>query len=167
MEYFMTSSNFSPALGELSTNWLRLFTESCEMLNATAQVVKVRTKRIAMAGPLPSERDRNEFSLMSREKGEAVSESIQAMGSGFISLGLALAMDASKHIWATEAAAMALLSSRSATQWLECQATLLKVAAATPVNPLHLASSTTRVVQETLAPIHGRATANAKRLGAP
>jgi len=166
LEHFMTSSTFSPALGELSTNWLRLFTETCEMLNATAQVVKVRTARLAMAGPLPNEQDRIEFSLMSREKSEAVSESVQALGSGFVDLGLALAMDTSKHIWATSAAAAELASSRSTTQWLECQAALLKVASASPANPLQLASSTTRVVQESLAPIHGRATANAKRLGA-
>jgi len=162
----MTSSTLSPALGELSTNWLRLFTDTCEMLNATMEVVKVRTARIAMAGPLPNERDRTEFSLMSREKSEAVSESIQAMGSGFVSLGMALAMDTSKYVWDTSAAAAALASSHSTTQWLECQAALVKVAAASPANPLKLASSTTRVVQESLAPIHGRATANAKRLGA-
>jgi hypothetical protein len=161
----MTSSAFSPSLGELSTNWLRLFTQTCEMLNATTQVVKVRTARMAMAGPLPNERDRVEFNLMSREKSEAAAESIQAMGSGLVSLSMALAMDTSKHIWATSAAAAALASSRSSTQWLECQTALLKVAVASPANPLQLASSTTRVVQESLAPIHGRATANAKRLG--
>jgi hypothetical protein len=161
-----TCSTFSPSLGELSKNWLRLFTETCEMLNATTQVVKVRTARMAMAGPLPNERDRVEFSLMSREKSEAVSESLQAMGSGFVNLGMALAMDTSKHIWATSAAASALASSQSATQWIECQAALVKIAAASPANPLQLANSTARVVQQSLAPIHNRATANAKRLGA-
>jgi hypothetical protein len=165
-ENFMNSYTFSPTLDEFSTNWLRLFTETCEMFNATTQVVKARTARIAMAGPLPNERDRTEFSLMSREKTEAMSESIQAMGSGFVGLGMELAKDTSKYIWETSAAAAALASSRSATQWLECQATLAKVAAASPANPLRLASSTTRVVHESLAPIHGRATANAKRLGA-
>ncbi len=162
----MTSSTFSPALGELSTNWLRLFAETCEMLTATTEVVKVRTTRLVMAGPLPNERDRTEFSLMSREKSEAANESLQAMGSGFIGLSMGLAMATSKHIWATSAAAADLASSRSAAQWLEHQAALVKVAAASPANPLQLASSATRVVQESLAPIHGRATANAKRLGA-
>jgi hypothetical protein len=166
MEWFMTSFAFCPPLHDLSTNWLRVFTEICEMLNATTQVVKVRTARMAMAGPLPNERDRVEFSLMGLEKSEAASESILAMGSGFINLGLALAMDVSKHIWATSAAAAALASSRSATQWLERQAALLKIAADSPANPLQLANSTARVMQESLAPIHGRATANAERLGA-
>ena len=160
----MNSSTFSPSLGELSTNWLRLFTDTCEMLSATTRVVKVRTTRMAMAGPLPTERDRVEFSLMSREKSEAASESIQAMGSGFVSLGMTLARDTSKHIWATSEAASALASSRSAKQWIECQAALLKIAAASPADPLQLASSTARVVRESLAPIHERATANAKRL---
>ena len=162
----MTSFAFCPPLHDLSTNWLRVFTEICEMLNATTKVVKVRTARMAMAGPLPNERDRVEFSLMGLEKSEAASESILAMGSGFINLGLALAMDISKHIWATSAVAAALASSRSATQWLERQAALLKIAADSPANPLQLANSTARVMQESLAPIHGRATANAERLGA-
>jgi len=161
----MTSSAFSPPLAELSRNWLRVFTETCEMLNATSQVVKARTTRMVMAGPLPNERDRVEFSLMSREKSEAASESIQAMGSGFINLGLALAMETSKYIWATSTAASALASSQSTAQWLERQAALLKIAANSPAHPLQLASSTARVVQEGLAPIHGRATANAERLG--
>src|SRR5471032_225678 len=147
----MTYSTFSPSLSELSKNWMRLFTETCEMLGATAQVVKVRTARMAMAGPLPNERDRVEFSLMGLEKSEAASESILAMGSGFINLGLALAMDVSKHIWATSAAAAALASSRSATQWLERQAALLKIAADFPANPSQLANSTAHVVQESLA----------------
>jgi hypothetical protein len=166
MERFMTSLAFSPPLGELSSNWLRVFTEVCEMLHATTQVVNVRTTRMAMAGPLPNERDSAEFTLMSREKSEAASESILAMGSGLINLGLALAADISKHVWATSAAAAALASSRSATQWLERQAALLKIAADFPANPSQLANSTAQVVQESLAPIHGRATANAKRLGA-
>jgi hypothetical protein len=161
----MTSSAFSPPLAELSRNWLRVFTETCEMLNATSQVVNARTTRMVMAGPLPNERDRIEFSLMSREKSEAASESIQAMGSGFINLGLALAMETSKYIWATSTAASALASSQSTAQWLERRAALLKIAAASPANALQLASSTARVVQESLAPIHGRATANAERLG--
>jgi hypothetical protein len=46
------------------------------------------------------------------------------------------------------------------------QAALLKIAADFPANPLQSARSTAHVVQESLAPIHGRATANAKRLGA-
>lgn len=162
----MNTSVFLPSLDELSTNWLRIFTETCEMLNATTQVVKARTARMAMAGPLPNEQDRVEFSLMSREKSEAASESIQAMGSGFINLGLALAMETSKYIWATSAAASALVSSQSSAQWLQRQAALLKIAADSPANPLQLASSTARVMQESLAPIHGRATANAERLGA-
>jgi hypothetical protein len=165
-EDHMNTSVFLPSLDELSTNWLRIFTETCEMLNATSQVVKARMARLAMAGPLPNERDRIEFNLMGREKSEAAFESIEAMGSGFVSLGMALAMDTSKHIWATSTAASALASSQSAAQWFECQATLLKIATDSPSNPLQLASSTARLMQEGLAPIHGRATANAERLGA-
>jgi hypothetical protein len=162
----MNTSVLLPSFAELSTNWWRIFTETCEMLNATTPVVKARMARLVMAGPLPNERDRIEFNLMRREKSEAAFESIEAMGSGFVSLGMALAMDASKYIWATSAAAAALASSQSAAQWFACQAELLKIATDSPSNPLQLASSTARVMQAGLAPIHGRATANAERLGA-
>src|ERR1700730_1293447 len=75
-EDHMNTSVFLPSLDELSTNWWRIFTETCEMLNATTQVVIARMARLAMAGPLPNERDRIEFNLMGREKNEAAFESI-------------------------------------------------------------------------------------------
>lgn len=162
----MTSVPFSPALAELSEGWLHLFSEVCDMLHATSDVVKIRTTRMASAGPLPNDRDRAEFALMGREKGEAASESILALSSGFIGLGVAFATAASKHLWTTSAASVALGSSTSATQWNERHAALLEVLAQTPANPLQLASSTTRIVKEGLSPIRDRATANARRLGA-
>lgn len=167
MENIMPSSTLSQPVIEVSTNWSRLFTEMCELLHATMHVVSFRTTRMAIAGSAPDEQDRREFSLMSREKGEAASESIRAMGSGLINLAMVLAKDTSYHLWATSAAATALASSRSAAQWFERQAELLRVATDCPANPLQLVSSATCLMQDILAPIHGRATANAKRLGAP
>lgn len=138
----------------------------CELLQATIHVVTVRTTRMAIAGPSPDEQDRREFSLMSVEKGEAASESIVAMQSGLMNLTMGLAKDTSDHLWATSAAATTLASSRSAEQWFEGQTELLRLATDFPASPLQLVSSTTSLMQEILAPIHGRATANARRLGA-
>ncbi|MFS8975896.1 hypothetical protein PO002_15540 [Cupriavidus necator] len=160
-----------PALSQpvidVSTNWSRLFSEMCELLEATMQVVSVRTTRMAIAGPSPDEQDRREFSLMSVEKGQAAAESILAMQSGLMNLIMVLVKDTSDHLWATSAAATTLASSRSAAQWFERQTELLMFATDFPANPLQLVSSATSLMQETLAPIHSRATANARRLGAP
>ncbi len=139
----------------------------CELLEATMQVVSVRTTRMAIAGPSPDEQDRREFSLMSVEKGEAASESILAMHSGLMNLTMVLAKDTNAHLWATSAAVTTLVSSRSATQWFECQTELLRFATDFPAHPLQLVSSATSLMQEILAPIHNRATANARRLAAP
>ncbi|AGW90727.1 MULTISPECIES: polyhydroxyalkanoate granule-associated phasin [Cupriavidus] len=162
----MPSSAISQPVIDVSTNWSRLFSEMCELLQATIHVVTVRTTRMAIAGPSPDEQDRHEFSLMSVEKGEAASESLLAMQSGLINLTLGLAKDTSDHLWATSAAATTLASSGSAAQWFERQTELLRLATDFPASPLQLVSSATSLMQEILAPIHGRATANARRLGA-
>ncbi|WP_316156722.1 polyhydroxyalkanoate granule-associated phasin [Cupriavidus sp. BIC8F] len=155
-----------PVLDASATSSSRLFSEMCELLQAAIHVVSIRTTRMAIAGPAPDEQDQREFSLMSIEKGEAASESLLAMGSGWINLTMSLAKDTSDHLWATSAAAATLACSRSAAQWFERQADLLQLAAGFPGNPLKLADLATNLMQEILAPIHGRAMANAKRLGA-
>lgn len=162
----MSASIFYPALDELSTTWQCVIADVSEMLRAATQVIGLRTARMATAGLLPNARDRHEFSLMSREKVEAASESVQAMGSGFVNLGMELAMETSRHMWATSVAAIALGSSGTTAQWLERQVALVKIATEYPPHPLKLASSAAHLVQDRLAPIHDRATANAKRLGA-
>lgn len=149
---------------DVSKNWSRLFDEVCELHNATLQVVGIRTTRMAIAGPVPDMQDQREFSLMSSEKGEAASESILAMGSGLMNMTMALAKDTSAHLWATSAAATTLASSLSVAQWCERQTEFLRLATNFPANPLHLVDSATCLMREVLAPIHGRATANAKRL---
>jgi len=88
------------------------------------------------------------------------------MGSGFVNLAMELARSASQHLWATSAAVTALASSGTVKQWFERHAALLKLATEYPANPLPLAGSTARLMRDTLEPIHARATANAKRLGA-
>lgn len=162
----MTILFSSPAPEKLSENWFRLVTELSEMLGATAQVVSVRVVRIAFAGPLPDERDRAEFSLMGREKPEAMSESLQAFTSGFANMGMEFAAQASGQAWVTSTAASEIAASRSATQWLERQTAFLEMSASSAVDSLRLMWSAVRVMRDGLMPIHDRVTANARRLGA-
>lgn len=53
--------------------------QATEMAMAVPHVVAHRVTRMALAGPVLSERDRTEFELMSAEKTSAMVESIQAM----------------------------------------------------------------------------------------
>lgn len=159
------SSRHGPVF-DVSCNWFRLFAEVCELLNATTQVVRLRTVRMALAGPVPSPRDRAEFSIMGTEKCEAASESIEAMNSGVIKLAVEFTSDTCNLICAMSTAPTGFASGRPVTQGREHQPGFLTAVIQTPSNPLYLASSMTSLVREILAPIHGRATANARRLGA-
>lgn len=161
-----SASPVSQTADSVATDSARLFGDICDLLQAATHVVSHRTTRMAMSGPSPNDRDQREFSLMSSEKGEAATESILAMTSGWFSLTTTLARDTSEHLLATSAAAAMLASSGSISQWFEHQAAFWTLAAKYPVNPLQLASLSTRLTQDVLAPIHSRALANAKRLGA-
>jgi len=161
----MPSSTLAQPALEISTDWSELFDDINSLHRATMQVMAIRMTRMTVAGPTPDARDQLELSLMSSEKSEAASESIQAMGSGFVNLAMVLARDTSQHLWATSAAVTALASSGTPTQWFERHAALLKLATESPANPLPLADSAARLMRDTLEPIHARATANAKRLG--
>lgn len=164
----MRSDSLVPRTADnVSTDSARLFADIYDLFQASMRVVSHRTTRMAMAGPAPNDRDQREFSLMSIEKSEAATESILAMTSGWFSLTSTLARDTTEHLVATSAAAAMLVSSRSISQWFEHQAALCSLAAEYPVNPVQLASLSTRLMQEILAPIHGRVIANAKRLGVP
>jgi len=162
----MNSSASSHSYGELSAIWWHVFADASEMFSASTQVVGHRTARMAMAGPLPNSRDRTEFDLMQHEKVDAAKESARAISLGFLNLSTELILETNRSIWEASTAALALGSSRTATQWIERQAALLKIAATYPAQPLQLARSTAHLLQDGLAPIHIRATANAKRLGA-
>ena len=53
--------------------------QSTELMNASTQVVAHRMTRMALAGPVPSARDRKEFQRMFQEKQQAFVESWVAM----------------------------------------------------------------------------------------
>ena len=69
--------------------WMQLATQTAEMLVASAQVISVRTARMAAAGPTPNARDRREFSRMGTEKVAAAGKSAMAAGTRLPALMLA------------------------------------------------------------------------------
>ena len=108
-------------------------------------VVAHRVARMAQAGARPSTRDRREFTLMGAEKAAAFYESWAAMGNA--------ALRAQQSLWLT------MMRNAAMVPWGAARpASVMPTTAALTQHAL-------RVMSQGLAPVHRRATANAKRLG--
>nr|WP_315596043.1 polyhydroxyalkanoate granule-associated phasin [uncultured Cupriavidus sp.] len=156
----------APLVFRPSLDTSHIFLDLFELIQASIQVVALRTTRLAFAGPLPDEQDRREIDLMSFEKGEAASESILALSTGWVDLAMTLAKNANEQFVAATSAAAMLVSNPSSAQWSEHQAELWRLAAKLPAVPLELAGLATNLLEDTIAPYRRRVTANAKRLSA-
>jgi hypothetical protein len=118
--------------------WSRIALQFGEMWLASLQVIAYRTTRMAAAGPMPDARDREEFSLMGQEKVQAASESAMAFAAHLANRERNFGIPALGDV-ASGTAAFAAVSEMSAF--------------------------VARLAGSGLAPIHARATANARRLG--
>jgi hypothetical protein len=94
----------------------------------------MRTARMLAAGANPSARDRREFQRMGNEKVLAYWESMNAMGLQLAKAQQDYALFAMRQWW---------------SPW---------------VSPWSMAASATKVFEQGLAPLHKRASANARRL---
>jgi hypothetical protein len=144
--------------------WLDLATRNTEMLMAAAQVITHRTQRMAAAGPQPNARDRREFARMGSEKVDAARESATAMGAQMMALPWDLGLRWWQAASRASAAAGALGASRTPAQALARGKTLANALQATGHAAAHASSAGARVAGRGLAPIHAKATANARRL---
>ncbi|HNW61816.1 MAG TPA: hypothetical protein PKJ32_02365 [Piscinibacter sp.] len=116
--------------------------QAAELAFAVPQVVGHRITRMAMAGHLPSERDRKEFDLMVAEKNSAFAQSWVAMANQ--SLVAQQALSAS---------------------WLRTLCSPIGIGAPSVSTVLHqVHGATLGVLGKGLAPVHRKAVANAKRL---
>ncbi len=116
--------------------------KAVELAVAVPQVVAHRVTRMAIAGQALSERDRREFEVMVAEKKTAFAEAWQAMAKQSLRSNQTLAASLLRSIWSP--------SPRG-------KPTAGKVAA-------QLQSAALSVFGKGLAPVHRKATANAKRL---
>lgn len=165
MKYNATRESAANTAANPYAVWSRLADQTAEMMTASAQVIGHRSARMAMAGPLPSQCDQREFSLMGQEKIEALSESAHAVTIRMMGLHQQLAKLALRQLLdgTTDLLALAV-------------ATFIKPHAPGPGKLLskHITNSTETiselnasladVAQTGLQPLHSRATANAKRL---
>jgi hypothetical protein len=116
--------------------------KASELATAAQQVVAHRVTRMVMAGPLPSARDRTEFTRMVQEKHDAFSAAWSAMSAQALVANQALALS----LWRT-----------LCFPWLGGGATPGAMA-----TQLH--SAGLGVLNKGLAPVHRTAVANARRL---
>lgn len=116
--------------------------KSSELAAAASQVVAHRVTRMVLAGPMPSERDRTEFTRMVNEKHQAFSESWLAMAAQSLVAQQTIATTAWRSL---------------CYPWLGGGAT--PGAMATQMQKAGMG-----VIEKGMAPVHRKAVANAKRL---
>jgi hypothetical protein len=121
----------------------RLAAKTSELASAVPQVMAHRLARMAVAGPKLSERDRKEFARMFAEKNSAFSESWKAMAQQALRSNQALTMSLARSFWTPPSLRRKAAGSALAVQWN---------------------NAALDVFGKGLAPVHRKATANAKRL---
>jgi len=119
-----------------------LIAKAAELAFAAPQVVAHRVARMAMAGPVLSERDRREFRLMGAEKTAAFSEAWNAMAAHAFRANQALAVSFAQSLWSPSPKGRP-----SATEMA-----------------VQLQDAALGMLDKGMDPVHRKAVANAKRL---
>ena len=160
----MSRNAFRPALFDPFTLWADLALRTTEMLVASSQVIGTRIGQIARAGANPSARDIKEFTLMGSEKLKAATQSSLAIATRLQSANYQL-MARGWQQWVANLAAMgALASSRTFGEALSRQSRLFHSLARSGHTHSRWSGDTARLLSAALEPVHGAATANARRL---
>jgi hypothetical protein len=146
--------------------WGTLGLKAVQMSTAAAQVIAIRTTRMAVAGLNPTAADKREMTLMGAEKVDAFSRAGQALAMGALPLVAGMAGQAFKTGLDLFTATSRLAASRTIPQTMARQRQLADTLMRGSPGAQHGAASTAtaRLAHRTLAPVHRKATANAKRL---
>ena len=134
------------------------------MMVASAQVIGHRGFRMAAAGSNPGARDRAEFALMGQEKVDAVQESVQAMTSEAMDIGMTIAAEMVSNMIAAGQAGLDLAVSATPMQAARRQIAWVQALTAVSATAMDTSGNAARVTGRGLQPFHTRARANAKRL---
>ena len=146
--------------------WADVALTTQEMLLSAAAVVQLRTERMALAGLAPSAADQVEFQLMGQEKLAAVSESGAAIANQLNTTGQALTQRTVRDWLGATTAWLGLATSLTPAQAAAHSHELFNASHRAIATATQMTSASARVVQRGLKPIHAKATANARRLGA-
>ena len=140
--------------------WNSLGVKTLQMSAAAAQVIAIRTTRIATHGLNPNAADRREMTLMGAEKVDAFSRAGQALATGAIPLVAGMAGQALRTSMDLMNASAHLAASRTIPQTMARQRKL----ADTLMRGAPASKATAQLAHRALAPVHQKATANARRL---
>ena len=146
--------------------WGTLGLKAMQMSASAAQVIAIRTTRMALAGANPSAADRRENSRMVTEKVDAFSRAGQTLATGAAPLLAGMAGQAFRTSLDLLNAATQLASSRTIPETMARQRRLAHTLMRNTPSGQHgtLSNDTARLAHRALAPVHRKATANAKRL---
>lgn len=137
--------------------------KAAELAMAAPQVVAIRTARMLAAGANPGAADRAEFSQMRTEKVEAFWESMFGMGAQIVRTNQEYARTAALQWWRLWTTPPRLVAYRPVSQ---AMASLPRAAVLIPgPTRRQRQRAVSKLVEAGLAPVHKRATANARRLG--
>lgn len=147
--------------------WTDVALKTGEMLMSSSSVIQLRTQRMATAGLAPNANDIAEFQLMGQEKLDAASESGAAMAHEIGTRQVALMGHAMQHWLGSVSAFFALAVATTPAEALSRHGEFVDAATRTVVVASELSNAGARVAQRGLAPIHEKATSNARRLVDP
>jgi hypothetical protein len=146
--------------------WSTLGVKAMQMSAAAAQVIAIRTTRMAAHGLNPNAAERREMRLMGAEKVDAFSRAGQALATGALPLVAGMAGQAMRANLDLFNASAQLAASRTIPQTMARQRKLADTLMRSAPAAQHgaAATATAQLAHRALAPVHRKATANAKRL---
>jgi hypothetical protein len=145
-------------------SWTSYALKSAEMSSAAAQVIATRVGRMVAAGANPTAADQREMARMGAEKVEAFSRAGLALATGMTPAVMNLGVQGLQAWMSILGAGARLAASGTVPQAARRQRALVKaVTRHTPA--VHRGSNAAaKLAHAALAPVHAKATANAKRL---
>ena len=144
--------------------WSTLALKTMQMNAAAAQVIAMRTTRMAVAGANPDARDRREMKKMGTKKIDAFSPAGAAIATGAMPLVAGMAGQAFRSGMDVFNAATRLAASKTLPQTMQRQRLLTDTLMRHAPSANHGATAAARLAHRALAPVHSTATANARRL---
>lgn len=145
--------------------WVRLASNSTRMLMTSAEVIGMRTHRMASGGLNASPRDRGELALMGQEKVAAAIDSGQAMARSMFALNQQLMAMWFRQMLAGAPMLFSLAASRSPSRLSAAQVRIARAALANSrAATTTVAAAVPRIAGKGLKPVHTRAAANKRRL---
>ena len=146
--------------------WSTLGMKAMQMSAAAAQVIAIRTTRMATHGANPNAADKREMHRMGAEKVDAFSRAGNALATGAVPLMTGMAMQSWRTGFDLLNGMTRLAASRSIPQTMASQRQLADTLMRSGAGAGQAATSnaTARLAHRALAPVHRKATANARRL---